>query len=112
MELQKKLLKIIKTWNIKLKPEYRGFRCADCQRHMHKAWHHYLNSGGFKTPVHFCSKCQKKFGSNDGNYQIFVCDKCGRNMFKSFHIWTKKGKTLEETHFCKECFKLDPAKVH
>jgi len=27
----KTLLRIVKTWNIKEKPEYRGFRCASCQ---------------------------------------------------------------------------------
>ncbi|MCL4365916.1 hypothetical protein M1437_01685 [Patescibacteria group bacterium] len=113
MENNKTLLTIVKTWNIKFQPEYRGFRCADCQKYMHKAWHHYLNYGGFKTPIHFCNKCQKKFGFKGGTYQIFICDKCGRNMFKSFHIWTKEGKKLVETHFCKECFKKsNSAKFH
>ncbi|MCL5784224.1 MAG: hypothetical protein M1142_02620 [Patescibacteria group bacterium] len=113
MDNDKTLLKIVKTWNIKMQPEYRGFRCADCQRYLHKAWHHYLNYGGFKTPVHFCNNCQKKFGSKTGILKIFTCDKCGRNMFKTFHIWTKEGKNLVEIHLCKECFnKSNPAKIH
>lgn len=111
MDSQKKLLRIVKTWN--REQGYRGFRCADCQRYMHKAWHHYLNYGGFKTPVHFCNDCQKKIGIPSNTYKIFTCDKCGRNMFKAFHVWSKKGKILEETHFCKECFRiLNPAEFH
>lgn len=113
MEDSKRLLKIVKTWNIKFTSEYRGFRCADCQKYLHKAWHHFLNLGGYKTPVHFCNRCQKKFGSSDGTYRIFTCDKCNRNMFKAFHVWNKQGKVLEETHFCKNCWQgLNPAKVH
>jgi len=55
------LLRIVKTWNLNPKPEYRGFRCADCQKYMKKAWHYWLNKGGYKSPVHFCSKCNKDF---------------------------------------------------
>lgn len=96
-----------------MRPEYRGFRCADCQRYLHKAWHYYLNYNGFKTPVHFCNICQKKSGLKNGIRKIFTCDKCGRNIFKSFHIWSKEGKNLVETHFCRECFKkLNSAEGH
>lgn len=105
MDNQKALLNIVKKWNFEA--GYRGFRCADCQKYMHKAWHHYLNWGGFRAPVHFCNNCQKKLGFKDGaRYHIFKCDKCKRNMFKTNHIWTKKGKILEETHLCKTCFRL------
>lgn len=55
------LLKIVKTWKIKEKPEYRGFRCANCQKYIHKAYHYWLDNGRYKTPVHFCLNCQKKF---------------------------------------------------
>lgn len=105
------LLKIVKRWNIRLTPQYRGFRCADCQRYLHKAWHHNLDYGGFKTSVHFCNRCQRKYGLNSRIYKIFTCDECGRDMLKSYHVWTKRGKNLEETHFCKQCF-LNSAKVH
>ena len=46
------------------KPEYRGFRCANCQKYMRKAWHHWLFKGGYKTPVHFCIRCEKDFKLN------------------------------------------------
>ncbi len=100
---QKALLKIVRTWIIKLTPEYRGFRCADCQKYIHKAWHHFLNYGGFKTPVHFCNKCQRKINLEGGKLKPFTCDKCGRNMYKSFHVWRKVGETMIETHYCKRC---------
>lgn len=57
------LLKIVETWKINKRPEYRGFRCANCQRYMHKAYHYWLNDKKYKTPVHFCKKCQKLFES-------------------------------------------------
>jgi DNA replicative helicase MCM subunit Mcm2 (Cdc46/Mcm family) len=61
MNKQKTLLRIVKTWDLNPKPEYRGFRCANCQNYMKKAWHHWLLEGGYKTPVHFCNKCEKDF---------------------------------------------------
>ena len=54
-----KILKIVKTWKIKWEPEYRGFRCAKCQKPIRKAWHCWLNKRGFKLEVHFCNKCFK-----------------------------------------------------
>ncbi|MDI6591790.1 MAG: hypothetical protein QME61_02560 [Patescibacteria group bacterium] len=59
------LLKIVKTWNINEKPEYRGFRCANCQKYIHKAYYYWLNAAGYKTLVHFCKNCQKKFESKE-----------------------------------------------
>lgn len=59
----KTLLRIVETWKLQEKPEYRGFRCANCQKYMHKAYYYWLKGGGFLTPVHFCKKCQKKFES-------------------------------------------------
>lgn len=55
---QEFLLKIVQTWHIKNKPAFRGFKCGNCGKILHKAWHNWLNSGGFKTPVHLCNKCQ------------------------------------------------------
>ncbi|MCX6821030.1 MAG: hypothetical protein NT016_03705 [Candidatus Aenigmarchaeota archaeon] len=57
------LLRIVRTWRPSERPEYRGFRCANCQRPMRKAWHHWLDASGYKTPVHFCPDCEKKFRS-------------------------------------------------
>jgi RNase P subunit RPR2 len=61
MNQQQTLLSIVKTWDIQPKPEYRGFRCANCQKYMHKAWYYWLTSGGFIGPVHFCQDCKQKF---------------------------------------------------
>lgn len=117
MDKQKELLKIVRAWKINPRPEYkqslnsslsseyRGFRCADCQKYLHKAFHHYLKYGGFNTPVHFCKNCQKKSGVSDGIFKSFTCDNCGKNMFKAYHIWNKKGGTMIETHFCKNCLR-------
>ena len=59
----KTLLKIVETWKLNEKPEYRGFRCANCQKYMHKAYYYWLDTKGYKTPVHFCRQCQKLFES-------------------------------------------------
>lgn len=99
-------MKIVKTWKINMNPEYRGFRCANCQTYMKKAWHYSLSEGGYNTPVHFCPDCSLKFSAilgKTGIYKNFTCDKCGKKMQKAYHVWKKKGKTLEENHFCKEC---------
>lgn len=97
------LLSIVKTWKVNPKPEYRGFRCADCQKYIRKAWHHFLDYGGYKVPVHFCNACQKKLGSKEPKFKSFTCDKCKKNIFKAFHIWMKKGNILVENHYCKKC---------
>ena len=55
------LLRIAGTWNPNPKPEYRGFRCTNCKRSLHKAWHHWLTSGGYRTPVHLCQNCESLF---------------------------------------------------
>jgi len=99
----KTLLKIVKTWNLSKKPEYRGFRCANCQKYMRKAWHYWLNEGGYKTPVHFCSKCKINLKLPGANYRKFNCDKCSKNVRKAYHIWNKKEGVLSEIHFCKKC---------
>lgn len=57
----KTLLRIVKSWNLSEKPEYRKFRCANCQKYVSKAYYYWIDAGGYKTPVHFCKKCQKKF---------------------------------------------------
>lgn len=56
-ETEKKMLNFVKGWKISPYPEYRGFRCAGCQKKIRKAWHIWLNSDGYKLEVHFCLKC-------------------------------------------------------
>lgn len=58
---KEKLLRTVKSWNIKSKPEYRGFRCAHCQKYMRKAWHIWFNHGGFKCEVHLCKRCFREY---------------------------------------------------
>ena len=102
---QEKLLNIVKTFNIKMKPEYRGFRCAKCQKRIFKAWHYQLRERGYRAPVHFCNQCDD--GSKEGVYKNFTCDKCGKNTRKAYHVWEKKNGVLFEEHFCKKCFGRD-----
>ena len=75
---------IVQTWNIRPNPEYRGFRCANCQKYMHKAWYHWLKSGGFVGPVHFCNQCEKDFKT--GNIKIINPQvKIDRSKFLKYH---------------------------
>lgn len=55
---QKTLLAIVKTWRIRAGYSYRGFKCGNCRRFLHRAWHYWLKIGAFKTPVHLCRACQ------------------------------------------------------
>jgi RNase P subunit RPR2 len=57
-----KILEIVRKWKISNKPEFRGFRCARCQKEMEKAWHVWLSDGGYKLEVHFCRECGKELG--------------------------------------------------
>lgn len=102
---QKVLLCIVQGWDINENTEYRGFRCASCQKYMYKAWHHWLKEGGYKTPVHFCNDCETKFKSLKikGIYKTFSCDNCGKNIHKAYHVWGNKDGVLSETHLCKKC---------
>ncbi len=63
---QQTLLKIVQSWQINERPEYRGFRCAYCQRYILKAWHHWLTEGEYITPVHFCNTCEIHLKSSNG----------------------------------------------
>ena len=100
------LLQIVRTWKINEKPEYRGFRCAKCQKYIDKAWHRWLRTGGFETPVHFCNNCEANLKlKTKGIYKTFTCDKCGKKMHKAWHVWTEKDRMMSEAHFCKECGK-------
>ncbi len=56
---QRELLKIVKTWHITPGRSYRIFKCGNCRRVLRRAWHHWLDSAQFKTPVHLCKSCQK-----------------------------------------------------
>lgn len=64
-EEQKVLLKIVETWQLSEKPEYRGFRCANCQKYKNEAWYHWIQYGGYKLPLHMCDDtCHQAFLNN------------------------------------------------
>jgi len=109
------LLRIVETWDIQEKPEYRGFRCANCQKYIHKAYYYWLDGGGYLTPIHFCKKCQKKlesfqikiikprlpvnrktFGLNFGEKIFKIC----KNISKK---WNTKAKPTYKIFTCDKC---------
>jgi hypothetical protein len=61
---KEKLLKTVQSWDKKMTPEYRGFRCANCSKYMRKAWHIWFDYKGFKCEIHLCKKCYKDYGKN------------------------------------------------
>lgn len=64
-EEQRVLLSIVETWRLSEKPEYRGFRCANCQQYKNEAWYHWVNTGGYRLPIHMCDDtCEKAFRSH------------------------------------------------
>lgn len=66
---QQTLLKIVETWRLSESPEYRGFRCANCQEYKDEAWYHWVNTGDYRLPIHMCDdRCEPAFQS--GNIQI------------------------------------------
>ncbi|HVZ67288.1 MAG TPA: hypothetical protein VG917_03430 [Patescibacteria group bacterium] len=59
---QEILLKIVETWRPSQTPEYRGFKCANCQQFKNQAWYHWVNSGNYRLPIHMCDdKCEPEF---------------------------------------------------
>ncbi|MBI2026040.1 MAG: hypothetical protein HYT06_01520 [Candidatus Levybacteria bacterium] len=55
---QKLLLEIVETWRPSEYPEYREFKCANCQEYKNQAWYHWLNLRGYRLPIHMCDKCE------------------------------------------------------
>ncbi len=56
------LLAIVRGWHPSATPEYRGFRCAACQRQINAAWYHWLQSAEYFLPVHLCDeRCEALF---------------------------------------------------
>ncbi len=59
---QEILLSIVETWNPSQTPEYRGFKCANCQKFKNEAWYHWVNTGGYRLPIHMCNDtCEPAF---------------------------------------------------
>lgn len=109
------LLRIVRTWKPNERPEYRGFRCANCQRNVRKAWHHWLDAGGYKTPVHFCESCEKKFRAEkiEGTTPEVKIDRKKFGMRFSSSVeqrlreasakWNTKAKPKHKTFTCDRC---------
>lgn len=59
------LLEIVLTWKISETPEYRGFRCANCQQYKNEAWYHWVATGDYKLPIHLCNdSCETALREN------------------------------------------------
>ncbi len=115
---QKILLRIVQAWDLKEKPEYRRFKCGNCGKYLYKAWHYWCLSGGYKTPVHFCNKCQSNFESS--NIKVIKSKtpvkkrKFGLRKFPRFiriklreivDSWDIKSKPICKTFACDDCGK-------
>jgi len=109
------LLRIVRTWKPSERPEYRGFRCANCQRRIHKAWHHWLDASGYKTPVHFCDSCERKFRSskieitkpeikvNRKTFGMKFPPNIERKLREAAARWNTKAKPKYKTFECDAC---------
>ena len=114
MNEQKVLLEIVQRWNPNPVPEYRGFRCAYCQKYNleNGAWHHLLSSEGFLNPVHFCDGCEDKFKSSS---IVITTPKTGVDKTKFSQIpenlrqivsnWPKKSDPVKKAITCDVCGK-------
>jgi predicted RNA-binding Zn-ribbon protein involved in translation (DUF1610 family) len=116
MNNQKVLLRIIQSWNLNPKPEYRGFRCANCQKTIRKGWYHLLTTGGYKTPVHFCNRCENKFRLNEIEVKKPIV-KVNKSKFikfpgniksklqKAVQKWNIQSKPIYKIFICDNCGK-------
>jgi hypothetical protein len=89
---QETLLKIVEMWRPSERPEYRGFRCAHCQEYKNEGWYHWVNTGGYKLPVHMCKEtCEPAFkeGIIQGNEAKRV--KINRKTFGNSYVFSQKA---------------------
>lgn len=116
MNNQKTLLRIVQTWSLNPKPEYRGFRCANCQEYMKKAWYHWLVKGGYKTLVHFCNQCENAFKLNkiktvkpvvkvDRSKFLKFPDNVRSKLKEAVDGWNTKSKPVYRIFSCDRCGK-------
>ncbi len=88
-EEQKSLLSIVETWRISEKPEYRGFRCANCQLYKNEAWYHWVNTGGYMLPIHMCNDtCEPSFKNNSIQIDEAKRQHVDRTAFGSSYTYT------------------------
>lgn len=89
---QEILLQVVETWRLSEVPEYRGFKCANCQQFKDQAWYHWVNTGGYKLPIHMCNDtCEPAFIA--GNLQIDQGKRAqiDRVAFGSTHSYPEKA---------------------
>lgn len=92
-EEQQILLKIVETWRLKEIPEYRGFRCANCQEYKNEAWYHWLNIGGYKLPIHLCNdQCEPLLKTKSLNIDQDKRSYVDRKKFGNSYSFTEKAK--------------------
>ena len=111
------LLRIVETWKINERPEYRGFRCANCQKYMHKAWYHWLDFGGYKTPIHFCNNCEQDFKLSKiqiskpqikvdkAKFNPKLPEKIKTKIIKIADSWNTAAKPVYKMFICDDCGK-------
>ncbi len=109
---QKFLLKIVQTWHIKAKPEFRGFKCGICERVLHKAWYNWLDYHGFKTPVHLCKDCQEKLEIKYPNAKIYkskirvdLTNKINKTVKEIVKKWKISTRPIYKIFLCDFCKK-------
>ena len=115
MDEQKLLLEIVERWNPNPDPEYREFRCANCQQYNLEdgAWHHLLNSGDFLNPVHFCDGCEAKFKNSSleitgpkTEVDIRNFSQIPENLRQIVSLWPKDSKVVKKQIECDNCGSL------
>jgi len=109
------LLRIVRTWRLSERPEYRGFLCGNCHRRLNKTWYHWLDCCGYKTPVHFCAACEEKFRAskieitkpetkvNMKTFGMGFPPGVERKIREAAACWDTKAKPKYKTFTCDEC---------
>lgn len=91
-EEQKILLKIVETWRPSEWPEYRGFRCANCQEYKNEAWYHWVNTGDYRLPIHMCKDtCEPAFQNGTISIDEAKRQSVERNTFGSTYQYSPKA---------------------
>ncbi len=94
-EEQKILLSIVETWRLSEKPEYRGFRCANCQQYKNKARYHWVNTAGCKFPIHMCDDtCEPEFQNNSIVVDESKRQPVDRVFWNFISLYPKSHKTI------------------
>ena len=101
---QQLLLEIVETWSPSQFPEYRGFRCANCQQYKNEAWYHWVNSGDYRLPIHICDDtCEPQFKKGTIKIDQSKREKVDRSSFGNEYKYSEKAV---------ERFKLPELKPH